>query len=66
MEWKQWNGKHFFFLNEGESKAKHKNTFVFASMYHPSKCTDLEKFEKDLFNIVISINFLNYKNILVN
>ena len=56
----------FFKKNEGESKAKHKNTYVFTSMYHLSKCTDLEKFEKGLFNIVISINFLNYKNILVN
>ena len=51
-----------FFLNEGKCKIYNKSTFGFRLRYHPSQSLELEKFENNLFNIVNSIKFSNYKD----
>ena len=54
--------KAYFFLNEGKCQSDNKNTFGFTSRYHPTQIFELEKFEKDLFNIANSIKFSNNRN----
>ena len=57
MRWKV-----YFFLNEGKCASDNKNTLRFRSRYHPQQNFELEEFGKELFNIVKSIKFSNYKN----
>ena len=60
MKWMRWRA--YFFLNEEKCESDHKYNFGFKSKYHLPQSFDLEKFEKDLFNIVCSTRFSNYKN----
>ena len=59
---KQMRWKVYFLLNEGKCRSDNKNTFGFRSRCHPPQSFELEKFQKDLFNIKNSIKLANYKN----
>ena len=39
-----------------------KETYWFKSKHHPSQCKYLEAFEKDLFNMAISLKFRRVRN----
>ena len=53
--------KTYFSLNGGKCEIDSKKAFAFRSRYHPPQSFELENFEKDLFNILNSSKFSNYK-----
>lgn len=54
MHWKA-----CFFLNPDKKQERERITYGFPSRRHPSRCAELDEFEKDVFNVVRSIKFEN-------
>ena len=57
MQWKA-----YFYLNKETQEKQQKNTFGFKSRHHPPQCNLLEKFEKDVVDIIKSIKFRKVRN----
>ena len=54
--------KAFFILNPSDKTNKEKETFGFKSSYSPPHVKELEMFEKDLYNLISSIEFRQHSN----
>ena len=54
--------KAFFILNPSDKTNKEKETFGFKSSYSPPHVKELEMFEKDLYNLISSIEFRQHSS----
>ena len=57
----RWKPNFFLNNNEKNNEEVKRETFGFKSKYHPCQPRELDNFEKDLFNVVVSLKFRKIK-----